>query len=287
MQNYCDLHNHSVFSDGTDTPAALISIAEELGLAAIALCDHNTTAGLPEFLQAAKNSSVEAVPGVEFSADWRGTEVHILGLWIGEDQYDAVEEFLRYPLQCKEESNRALVASLNRAGYALNYEALKAQHIRGNFNRAHVAAALVELGAVSSVKEAFDTLLREKHGHFRRAFQNSAADTVRFIRSIGAVCVLAHPLLTLEEDALRQFLEETVPLGLQGMEVYYSTYNEETTALAASIAAEFHLLPSGGSDYHGQNKPYIRMGRGKECLHVPCKCLSMLKALSFSSKKAE
>ena len=71
------------------------------------------------------------------------------------------------------------------------------------------------------------------------------------------------------------------------MEVYYSTYTEETTALAASIAAEFHLLPSGGSDYHGQNKPYIRMGRGKECLHVPCKCLSMLKALSFSSKKAE
>lgn len=287
MNHCCDLHTHSVFSDGTDTPTALIRMAEGLGLEAIALCDHNTTEGLPEFLAAARGSTVEAVPGVEFSADWQGTEVHILGLWIPEAQYGAVEDFLRYPLQCKEQSNRELVDSLRRAGFPLDYDELRRKRPKGSFNRAHIGAALVELGAVSSVKEAFDTLLREKHGHYRRPYQNSAADTVAFIRSIGAVCVLAHPLLTLTEERLRQFLDAHVSLGLQGMEVYYSTYDGETTALAASIARAYGLCPSGGSDYHGGNKPLISMGTGKGCLCVPGNCLSRLKALRFPAKKEE
>lgn len=287
MQDRCDLHTHSVFSDGTDTPTALVAMAKAMGLSAIALCDHNTTKGLPEFLDAAQQNGIEAVPGVEFSADWHGTEVHILGLWIPDRKYVAVEDFLSYQLQCKEESSRALVDSLRRAGYPLHYDELRQESPDGSFNRAHVAAALVNLGAVASVKEAFDTLLKEKHGHYRRAFQNSAADTVRFIRSIGAVCVLAHPLLTLSEEPLRQFLQKNVPLGLQGMEVYYSTYDDETTALASQIAEEYHLLPSGGSDYHGLNKPHISLGTGKGCLYVPSMCLSRLKALRLPAKKEE
>ena len=277
MENYCDLHTHSVFSDGTDTPARLIELAAEAGLSAVALCDHNTVAGLPDFLEAAKDSAVEAVPGVEISTDYADKELHILALFVQPQHYAAVTALLAEGDRRKEQSNIDLVAALNAAGYALSYEQIKAKTPQGHINRAHIAAEMLELGYVESVQAAFRTLLSPKHGLYHPPKRIDAYDAIRFIKSIGAVAVLAHPFLSMDEQLLRAFLPRAVEAGLDAMEVFYSKYTEETTLVAVKIAEEYGILPSGGSDYHGGNKPDIAIGIGRGDLKIPHQWLNGLK----------
>ena len=269
MTAFCDLHNHSVFSDGTETPAQLLDRAERLGLAAIAPTDHNTVAGLPEFLAAAEGRAVWAIPGTEFSTDWHGTELHILGLFLKPEDFPKVTEVLEDYTRRKDRSNAELVERLNKAGYAISYEKIKAATPNGQVNRALIAAELTATGCVPSIQAAFDKLLQPKHGYFIPPTRPEPCEIIRLIKSMGAVAVLAHPFLNLKEDALRAFLSEAVPAGLDAMEVSYSTYDEETTRTAMEIAAEYGLLPSGGSDYHGENKPHIAMGSGTGNLSIP------------------
>ena len=273
----CDLHTHSVFSDGTYSPAQLIAEAERIGLSAVALTDHNTVAGLPDFVAAGEGSSVKAVPGCEFSTDYNGVELHILGLWIQPAHYQTVTELLEKAQREKEESNRSLVAALNAAGYAIDYEKV-AVRSQGSVNRAHIAAELMEMGYISSIQEAFQSLLTKKRGFYKPPRRIGAFNCIRFIKSIGAKAVLAHPFLNLkEESALRSFLSEAVEAGLDGMEVAYSKFTPEQTTLAMQIASEFGLAFSGGSDFHGENKPDIALGVGRGDLQIPSHWLEILK----------
>ena len=269
MTAFCDLHTHSVFSDGTDTPARLLDRAEKLGLSAIALTDHNTVAGLPSFLSAAEGRGLWAIPGTEFSTEWRGTELHIVALFLKPEDFPKITEMLEDYTRRKDQSNADLVKNLNKAGFALSYEKIKSSTPKGQVNRAVIAAELMALGYVSSIQGAFEQLLSPKHGYYTPPTRPEPREIIRFIRSLGAVSVLAHPFLNLEEKALREFLDEVAPAGLHAMEVRYSTYDEETTRLAGDIAREYGLLPSGGSDYHGENKPHIGLGSGRGNLEIP------------------
>ena len=267
--NICDLHTHSTFSDGSYTPEELIAAAKAIGLSAIALCDHNTVAGLPRFQAAAQAAGIEPVLGVEFSSDYNGTELHILGLFLPENRLSEVHNLLLDGIRRKDESNRALIRRLSEAGYSLSYEEIKAATPCGQVNRAHIAEALMVKGYVPSVNTAFKTLLSPEAGFYLPPRRVSATEVITFIRSIGGVAVIAHPLVTLDEGSLREFLTEAIPMGLTGMEVDYSDYDEKTTALAKVIADEFGLLPSGGSDFHGSVKPAIALGVGRGNLCVP------------------
>lgn len=276
MEEICDLHIHSNCSDGTLTPAQLILLARQRNIGAVALCDHNTVAGLPEFLETARDSGVLAVPGIEFSTDYGGTELHILALFVKPQYYAAVTEKMEQMLRRKEQSNLDLIAGLKTAGIDVDYGAIKAAHPNGSINRAVIAAEMVRLGYCASVKEAFGSWLSEERGYFRPPARPDALDMIRFIKSIGAVSVLAHPFLNLEEAPLREFLPQAVEAGLDAMEVYYPKFSEEQTALAKRLAEEFGLLPSGGSDFHGDNKPDIRLGTGRNNLHIPISVLEKL-----------
>lgn len=276
MEKLCDLHTHSTYSDGTLTPAQLIALAREKKLSAITLSDHNTVAGLPLFLEAAEGSGVEAVPGIEFSTEYEGTELHILGLFIKPCHYEKINALLRQFLERKEISNRQLVQRLQAAGMDLDYEEIRNQ-AAGSVNRARIAAKMVEKGYCQSIKQAFSDWLSPKKGYYIPPLRPDAYETIRFIKSLGAVAVLAHPFLSLKEAQLRAFLPEAVAAGLDGMEVYYAAYDKETTALAKQIAAEYGLLESGGSDFHGQNKPDIDLGSGKGDLSIPVELLEKLK----------
>lgn len=269
MTTLCDLHNHSVFSDGTETPAQLLDRAETLGLGAIALTDHNTVAGLPDFLAAAEGRDLWAIPGTEFSTDWKGTELHILALFLKPEDFPEITRMVEDYNRRKDQSNARLVENLNRAGYEVDYQKIKASTPKGQVNRALIAAELVALGYTPSIKDAFKELLSPKGPYYTPPVRPHPCEIIRFIKSMGAVAVLAHPFLNLEEAALREFLEEAVPSGLDAMEVSYSTYDPETTRKAMEIAGEYGLLPSGGSDYHGGNKPHIAMGSGRGDLEIP------------------
>lgn len=265
----CDLHTHSVFSDGTYTPAQLLDEAEALGLTAVALCDHNAVAGLPDFMAAAEERKVIAIPGIEFSTDYGGVELHIAALFVGEEHYAAVDELMAQSQRRKEESNIHLIEKLSAAGYSLDYETLKNSTAGGFVNRAVIAAELMERGYVSSVQEAFEKLLAPKYGFYEPPKRPDSFEIIRFIRSIGAVAVLAHPFLNLDEQQLAVFLDKAVPAGLDAMEVLYSTYDEATTVTAMEMAKRYGLLPSGGSDFHGMNKPDIALGSGRGNLSIP------------------
>lgn len=271
----CDLHTHSVFSDGTWTPTQIVEAAAKQQLT-VALTDHNTVSGLPEFLEAAARLGVEAVPGVEFSTDYRGKELHIVALFVKPGTYDTIKNYVADGDRRKDQSNRDLITRLNQAGFDVAYDAILAQTPDGRVNRANIAAELVAKGYVKTVKEAFDTLLKEKHGFYVPPNRPDAYDTIAFIRSIGALAVLAHPYLSMSREEVEAFLPEALERGLQAMETRYTTYDEETTALAKAVAARFGLLESGGSDFHGAVKPNNPLGG----VDVPVELYGALQALA-------
>ncbi len=269
MKKFCDLHTHSVFSDGKNTPTWIVEEAQRIGLSAVALCDHNTVAGLTEFVNAAKGKSVETVCGVEISVDYRGKELHLLALYIPSESLEKYNAYLDKQRKYKDESNRATVKSLCQSGYMLDYDAIVASSKSAVVNRVHIANALIELGAISTVKEGFETLLSPSEGHYKPPCRLDVFETIKFIIDTNAAPVLAHPLLSLSRAEVRQFLDIAVPLGLLGIETDYSEYDAEETQFSLDIAKEYGLLCSGGSDYHGDNKPKIKLGIGCGNLAVP------------------
>ena len=274
----CDLHTHSVFSDGTYTPGEIIAEAKRLGLI-VALTDHNTAAGLPEFMDAAQKLGVTAVPGVEFSTEYKGKELHLLGLFVLPEHYAAVERMVKEQHVLKEISNMELVERLNQAGYSIDYMKVKRRNPNGNANRAHMAAELLDQGYVTSIREAFDTILSDNGGFYVPPSRLQLIDVIKELRRIGVLPILAHPLQELAEPELRDLLPNAIEAGLAGMETMHSSYTPETIALAEKIAAEFNLLSSGGSDFHGSVKPGISLGTGRGWLCIPSKIYSNLLAV--------
>lgn len=285
MEKLCDLHAHSYYSDGSYSPAQLVKAAQEIGLSAVVLSDHNTVAGLIEFTAAAENTSVEAVPGIEFSTEYKGTELHILGLFVLPENYPAIQQVLEQFLIRKEKSNRDLIDKLNRAGLKLSYDEIAAK-AAGRINRAVIAQEMVRLGYCESVKQAFSRWLSADLGYYIPPLRPDAFETIRFIKSLGCAAVLAHPFLNLDEKELRVFLKDAVAAGLDAMEVYYSRYDGATTALAERIAGEYGILASGGSDFHGTAKPDIALGTGEGDLRIPVSVLEKLKMCATNVQRS-
>ncbi len=273
----CDLHTHSVYSDGTYTPAELIHASAELGLSAVALTDHNCVDGLPDFLAAAVGSGIEAIPGIEFSTAYGDKELHLVALYIREKYFSEIAEMMADGKKRKEQSNIDLVRALYAAGYRLDYEKIRATSPGGNINRAHIAAELTSLGYAKSREYAFETLLSPEAGFYKAPRRMDFFDTVRYVRSIGAVPILAHPFLKLSEEELTVLLPKAKEAGLCAIECCYSTHDAKQTEAAFRLADQFGLKYSGGSDFHGGNKPDIRLGVGKGDLKVPYSFLEALR----------
>ncbi len=269
MSGICDLHTHSVFSDGTCTPEEIVEGALACGLSAVALTDHNTVSGLKRFVQAARGTAVEAVPGIEISSVHEQQEVHMLGLCLPEKGWAFLQENMVEVNRRKDESNRLLVQALAKNGYPVDYEALIAATPDHHINRGHIGHALVQLGCVKSIREALETVLSPQHGYYRPPERLSAMEAIRLIRKAGGVPVMAHPFLNMTEQQLRVFLPAAKENGLAGMETVYSLYDEKTAACAAGLAREMGLKESGGSDFHGAIKPDIALGLGRGNLHIP------------------
>ena len=278
MKSLCDLHTHSVFSDGTDTPAEILRLSIDADLSAVALCDHNTVDGLPDFLAAADGKPLTAIPGAEFSVDFEGTEVHLLGLFLPESHFAEITERMQEVMARKEQSNIELIESLRRAGYALDYNEIKSPTPNGKINRAHIAAALTKRGYTGSIKEAFQTLLSPAAGHYREPKRIDLFEMIDYLSSIYAAPVLAHPLLNLSVEDLTRLLPRAKQTGMIGMECVYSLYDSARTQTSMALADTYGLLYSGGSDYHGANKPDIQIGVGRGDLRIPAEWASSIRA---------
>lgn len=264
----CDLHCHSVFSDGTCTPEQLVALACEAGLSALALTDHNTLDGLVPFFRAAEGR-LEVCGGCEFTTEAEGQELHLLGLFLELSEAEPLQAALDRQRRRKAESNRETLTALAAAGYNVSYEEFCAFAGQGVKNRVHIARYLMEKGIVSGIGEAFGGLLSPGGGYYHEGRKLDFYGMISKIAEAGGLSVWAHPLFHVEQAECERILQRAKAAGLDGVEVYYSTYSEEETAFILEMSEKYGLLQSGGSDFHGENKPRIRLGAGFGELCIP------------------
>lgn len=282
-----DLHMHSSFSDGSMTPTELILEAKEIGLSAIALTDHDTIDGIPEFVEAGKKHDINIVPGVEISIDTKlpnNGHLHMLGLFI--DPYSTkLKETLDYLRQQRNLRARKIIDKLNELGVAVTMGELMAEAGEGSIGRPHVAKILVRKGVVASLQEAFDLYLAKGKPAYMDKVKLGEEDAIAMIKNAGGLAILAHPHYMGFDtfDEARERILSLKPLGLDGFEVYYSGMPGSYCESLLRLAKERGFLISGGSDYHGANKDDVKMGYGKGDLHISDAVYHQLKK-SWQSK---
>lgn len=278
-----DLHTHSNKSDGSFSPADLVDYAVTKGLCAVALTDHDTIDGLEEAvshaeaLRQADKPSVEVVPGIEFSTKHEDKDVHIVGLYIA---YDAPE--LRARLQAFVDSrtgrNIKMCRNLKEAGIDITYEKLKERNPDAVITRAHYASYLFEEGYVRNRQEAFAKYLGDHTKYFVPREKVTPAQAVELILQVGGIPILAHPpLYHMGRERLDGLVASLKDVGLMGIESLYSTYTNQDERDMMRLADKYDLLLSGGSDFHGANKPNLDLGIGYGRLFVPEEFLTTMK----------
>lgn len=271
-----DLHVHTNASDGTCSPAEVVRAAQEAGLRAIAVTDHDSANGYAEAAQAGKDCGVEVVPGIEISTKFHRA-VHILGYYI-DPHSPALEPALNWVVQDRDERNEKMAALMAADGLPVSYEQMH-ERFGPVIGRPHFARVLVELGLAESVSEAFDRFVEKGRKYYVGRNFLSIERSIEIIRNSGGVPVLAHPFqYRLDDGELRELIEHCLVYGLRGMECRYSGYDEDQCAYLLRLAKEYGLLSTGGSDFHGANKPQIAIGSGLNGeLNVPCEWLEALK----------
>lgn len=273
-----DLHMHSTYSDGTLTPAELIGEAVRRKLTAIALTDHDTTQGVPEFQRAAQGQAVRAIPGVEISAEYSGGTMHMLGYFIAHDA-PALNEKLAWIREGREMRNREILQKLQALGLTLEWSEVAALAGADVVGRPHFAQAMIARGYVRDKDEAFEKYLAKGKAAYAERRRFSPADSIRLIRQAGGVAVLAHPFtLHLKPPDLVTLLGDLCGAGLQGLEVYYPEHPADAQQAYHELARRFKLVATGGTDYHGAMTPDIKMGAGFGSLAVPDEVVDRLLA---------
>ncbi len=277
-----DLHVHSNKSDGTLSPSDLVTLALAKGLSAFALTDHDTTAGIDEAMEAAEKArmqghDIEVIPGIEFSTEYEGKDVHIVGIDI-DYRSEAFQKYLKDFQESRDNRNRKMCAKLSEHGVDITYEKLRAEFSNSVLTRAHYAKYMLEHGAVKSMSEAFDRYIGDRAPCFLPREKVTPSQAVSLILTSGGIPILAHPILYHMSDARLDKLVSTLKdVGLIGIEAIYSTYNSAEERQIRKLAKKYELHISGGSDFHGDTKPGLEMGSGYGKLFVPYGVLEKLR----------
>lgn len=281
--NAVDLHTHSNKSDGSYSPTELVDYAISKGLSAVALTDHDTTDGLfealshAEALRQAGQPSIEVVPGIEFSTKYGEQDVHVVGLYIAYDSPDFVTKLQEF-VDSRTNRNIKMCQNLQTAGIDISYEKLQARNPDAVITRAHYAAYLLEGGYVKSRQDAFAQYLGDHTKYFVPREKVTPKQAVELILEAGGIPIIAHPpLYHMGNERLDRLVSSLKADGLMGIEVLYSTYSNQDERDMFRLAEKYNLLPSGGSDFHGTNKPGLDLGSGYGKLFVPEEFLERMK----------
>ena len=270
-----DLHTHSNKSDGSFTPAELIDLAVQKGITYIALTDHDSIEGIDEAkrraeeISSSSDTKISVIPGIEFSTDWNGRDVHVVGLNIDHTNKEFVGK-LDFFLDSREGRNRKMAENLRNVGIGISYDALLKSFPDSVLTRAHFAKYLYEYGYVRSTHEAFERYLGPDAPCYVPREKITPVQAVEMTLMAGGIPVLAHPLIyKFGDEKLRELIAEMKEYGLVGIEAMYSTHSSEDEEYIKALAKECGLKISGGSDFHGTNKPGIDLGTGCGNLDIP------------------
>jgi predicted metal-dependent phosphoesterase TrpH len=255
-----DLHTHSNRSDGTFTPSGVVRTAAEKDLDAVALVDHDTTEGLEEALATGRELGVEVVPGVEFSAEYERTSIHVLCYWPDVDNVEFQTELQRLR-DDRFRRGELMIEKLQALGFDIDFERVRAIAEGGNIVRPHVAQAMVEAGIVATEKEAFDEWIADgKPAHVAKHALDPV-DAVGVITRAKGLCVLAHPGMWGDQTSVpEELIERMADAGMVGLEVDHTDHTPEQREHYRALAERLGVIATGGSDCHGTRYDPIRMG---------------------------
>jgi predicted metal-dependent phosphoesterase TrpH len=253
-----DLHLHTSFSDGTDTPEQVVELARQTGLSCIAITDHDNIEAIALARPLASRHGIELIPGVEMSSSAEGLEVHLLGFLLDLDSA-ILQQHLTEQQARRVERVHEMVRRLQRIGLEIESEEVFQVAGEGTVGRPHVARVLLQHGYVSTLSEAFSRYIGSENPGFVPGSPLSPAEVIRVIREANGVPVLAHPIY-LKRDPL---IEELMKNGLVGLEVYHSGHTPEMVRHYEHVADRLGLLKTGGSDYHGDSKEGSPVGAVK------------------------
>lgn len=278
-----DLHVHSTASDGTMSPTKLVDYAIQKGLTAIALTDHDTVSGLDEIIEYADSlckrgvkNVPKIIPGIEFSTDVNGSDVHIVGLFV-DYKSKAFTDYLDKFIASRELRNEKICNLLKADGYDFSYEELKSRFNGSTITRAHFARLFFEKGYVKNFQEAFDRFIGDRCKYYIPREKVDPEMAIELILKADGIPILAHPVLYhLSDQKLDALVGRLKKCGLIGIEAIYSTYAPSEERQIRRLAEKYHLLLSGGSDFHGDNKKNIDLGTGMGKLYVPDDILDKL-----------
>ncbi len=275
-----DLHVHSNCSDGSFSPEELVEYALTHNITAFALTDHDTIAGLDRALSHARMLSgimndknpegnlIEVIPGIEFSTEYQGSDIHIVGLYIDYKSNYFNQNILSF-VASRDERNQKMCALLRNEGIAITYENLQACFPNAVITRAHYAKYLHENAYVKNMAEAFDRYVGDRAPCFVPRTKVTPSQAVALIRNAGGIPVLAHPTLyNMSNQSLERLVSILKAAGLLAIEGIYPTYSLLETKQIQEIALKYDLLISGGSDFHGNNKPNLQFGKGYGNLYI-------------------
>ena len=276
MNTYIDLHTHSTASDGTLSPAqivqtAMAEIGETHSPVVLALTDHDTVAGIPEFMEEAKKyPSLTAIPGVEISTDYHGVEIHILGYNIDIHNQPLLDR-LKVCRESRDGRNEKIIQKLQEQGFQITMVVIQPENANETIARPHIAKQLLKKNYVSSVKEAFDLYLAEGRCCYVERIMPTPQEAVSLIKNSGGIAVLAHLMYYKKLDSTQksQLAAELKDAGLHGIEAFYNSYTPEEEEFVKALARQHSLLLTGGTDFHGQNKPHISLFKGQGEMCVP------------------
>lgn len=268
-----DLHVHSTASDGTCTPTELVLEAKKAKLYSVALTDHDTVSGIDEFMEAGIKYGLRTIAGVELSTEYENTEIHVVGLFI-DPENEALLRQLRTFRDNRDNRNLKMIDRLREEGFQITAEEIYERYPDAVVARPHIARFLADTHQVENIQAAFDKYIGEGCSCYVERYKISPMRAVELIRNAGGVAILAHPCLyKISDETMNQMLKEMKKAGLDGIEALYSRNQASGEQKYRALAKKYGLLISGGSDYHGTNKPDIHLGTGTGDLVVPKKIL--------------
>jgi len=271
-----DLHTHTTASDGSCSPQELVALAKEKGLVALAVTDHDTVDGVGEALEAGRRYGIEVIPGVEISTCYPG-EMHLLGYYIELDR-DCLHEALARLKEYRQERNAKMLNRLRELGMDITYEEVWKAAGGGIIGRPHFARVIAEKGYADSIGDAFHKFLIPGKPAYLPKEKLTPREGIDLIRRAGGIPVLAHPKhLGLTEKAMDDLVLELKGEGLAGIEAIYTSHTQQELAFFSRLAQKHQLLITGGSDFHGSNKPDIELGSGTGNLFVDDGCVKELR----------
>ncbi|HYT61091.1 MAG TPA: PHP domain-containing protein [Haliangiales bacterium] len=273
--NSADLHLHTNFSDGTYTPEELTGRARQLGLAAVALTDHDTVEGCTRMAAACAAAGLEFIPATELTAEFDDNELHLLGYFVDTGNQTLLTEMVRFQ-KVRQDRVREMVARLNQLNIPLEADAVFALASCRSPGRPHVARALVMGRFCSSPDEAFERFLKKNRPAWVPKFKISALDAIALIHQAGGLAVMAHPGLNRTDGIIPDLVEA----GLDGLECFHTKHTPSTSEHYVRIAKEFNLAITGGSDCHGLSKGKPLIGT----VRLPYEYVEQLQARSRSKR---